>query len=317
MDILEPPARTRVAPLGVLVAVILGGIVLVGAAVLGGLALATAMQRRHPHSLSLSLPVRALTVGGGGGGGGTDVDCSVSYSVSTPCEGDCWDAWQFYTGTVVVPPAGNGAPCPPLLISISCAGEMPCLCKGADLPLPAAASVTTCNDCALMVNGETCYVACQQPGMTMLGTPALTCANGTWAYAGLAPTCNAAIAQCPPVMNVGAGTCANNGVIVAPGSVCIGAGPGDVCSISCMAGFAVDAGDAWVATCTGGSWTDAAGNPATLACTSQANCVATSGNTSGGTGDTCAAGSADCASFYGAATHFAPPARGTLLRSRR
>lgn len=236
-----------------------------------------------------------------------DVNCSVSYTATSPCAGDCWTAYQNYTGTVVQEPAGNGAPCPPLVISVSCNQTMPCMCMGADLPITAANQVTTCNDCTYLAPGESCYLACADAGMTMSGTPEITCMNGTWAYAGLPPTCNPVIATCPPVMNVSAGSCSNNGVIVQPGSTCVGAGPGDACFITCQAGYAIPPTAVASATCLNGVWTDfGSGAAVTLACAAQAACVSGTGTF---TGDTCAG--ASCPATPSAGFGRVPP--GSLL----
>lgn len=237
----------------------------------------------------------------------TNVDCSVSWKLSAPCSGDCWAAYEFFDGTVVVPPAGNGAPCPPLHMSVSCAGSMPCLCKGADLPITPAQSLTTCNDCTYLAPGETCFLACADPStQVMMGVPELTCANGTWAFGGLPPSCNAAVATCPPVMNLGSG-CTANGIIVQPGATCVDAGPGDTCAISCAAGFALPRGGVASATCINGSWTAADGTPTTLQCARQSACV---GGGSGADTDTCA-GTAGCPSV--ATGRWGAPPRGALL----
>lgn len=213
-----------------------------------------------------------------------DVDCVVTYSVTTPCSGDCWEAWEDITGWVTTPPAGAGQPCPPLVTSASCARSMPCSCRASDLPLSAEASVTTCGDgCDFLPPGETCFLQCSAPGLTMRGLPEMTCANGTWAYSGFPPACDAPAAACPPVLAVrGEGSCGGNGVVVLPGSTCVGATHGDECAIACAAGFYVPAGGATEATCVDGTWS------APLACAPQAGCVASSPYASPGTGDTCA-----------------------------
>lgn len=211
-----------------------------------------------------------------------DVDCSVTYSATTPCEGDCWTAYQQYQGSITQEPAGNGKPCPPLQISVSCNREMPCLCKGEDLPITAANSLTTCNDCTYLAPGETCYMACADAGMTMMGLPEITCANGTWAFAGLPPSCNPVAATCPPVLGISGTGCANNGIVVQPGSTCVGAVEGDTCQIACSAGFGVPATASYMARCSNGAWVDlVTEKPTTLECAPQAACVA-------GGADTCA-----------------------------
>jgi hypothetical protein len=159
------------------------------------------------------------------------------------------------------------------------------MCMGSQLPISLAASVTTCNNCDYLAPGESCYLACLDPSMTMSGMPEITCANGTWAFAGLPPTCNPVLATCPPIMNINSGHCTNNGIIVQPNSTCVGAVEGDVCNISCQAGYAVPPTAAHVARCHWGSWTDMnTGAPVVLECAAQALCVA---NTGTFTGDTC------------------------------
>ena len=297
MDALYPPTHVRSAPVRTLVALIIGCIVVAAAAAASIYALVQAFVPRSERSLLASStsiapsPIRVSTglgLGLGLGLGGGDINCSVTYTMTQPCEGDCWSAYAFYEGTVSVPPAGNGAPCPPLAISISCAGEMPCLCKGADLPITAANSVTTCNDCTYLQPNEVCYLRCADPGSVMMGTPEITCANGTWAFAGLMPTCSPVVAQCPAVMNVaspaGCGAAANNGIVVQPGGTCVGATNGDTCTISCLAGYAIAPGGAATASCADGTWS------APLVCAPQEGCVGWGGD------DTCAGACAPKAS---------------------
>ena len=235
-----------------------------------------------------------IRVGGGGSdSGGGNIDCSVTYHQVSPCSGDCWSAYATYAGTVVQQPEGDGAPCPPLVISISCAGSMPCECRGADLPIAPRNSLTTCNDCSYLAPGETCFLACAEPHLQMSGTPEITCANGVWALAGLPPSCSPQLAMCPSVMNVNTGSCSNNGVLVQPGSTCVGAVEGDVCNISCAAGFSIVDGGVVSAVCHDGVWCDKESlQPTQLACASQAGCVSGTGSY---TGDTCA-GNAGCPS---------------------
>lgn len=231
---------------------------------------------RHPTPFAhLTAPASGASGASGGGGGKSSdapVDCVVDWTVTTACEGDCWAAEQVEQGTVVTQPANGGAACPPLTRTVSCAHTMPCVCRGIALPITAENSVTTCNDCDYMAPGDTCHLTCVDPSLIMSGTPAIVCANGMWAFGGLLPTCNAAIAQCPPVLASG-GACSGEGagVILRPGSVCAGAREGDVCSISCAAGFALAPGAAAAATCRSGAW------DAPLVCVPQLNCVTPNG----------------------------------------
>ena len=193
--------------------------------------------------------------------GNANVDCVVKWDLVSGCEPACSTKFATFSGTVITPPQGDGAPCPPLTKEEPCSFQN-CPCLLSDLEgIISGSGLAPCDEseCTNTPSGSGCSLKCASAQDTLYGSGFLSCVNGRWSLPLDSPTCKPTQAVCPPVLGDQSRT-------PIPGTYCIGARPGQQCGIWCGTGYILD-GFASATCMPGGTWSN------DLSCTCSSGCA--------------------------------------------
>lgn len=142
----------------------------------------------------------------------------------SPCTGVC-------TGAQIVQqflPADGTVCDPPVIQTVSCASQAPCVCAAADWQASFPLAQACGGVCDNATPGQQCLIGCST-GLTS-GNNSLVClANGTWGL----PTdfsCSPSEVSCPPIPQATAAYFAVQGT-------CVGAQAGQTCTLACRTGY--------------------------------------------------------------------------------